>query len=144
MCIFNNACIPIHIFAIPAYELLECSSVPFEVPSSSGDNYGEQCWDFRCFSRVSPAYPIPSHHIFINPPSSNHFLFSFISCHTSPHSWLGKMVGLEHQRCIIKPPGGMKRDEHHMLLHWILSLSALRLEQNGSTLADHSSAQGPV
>ena len=40
---------------------------------------------------------------FFNPHSSCHFILSFISCHSSHHSWLGKILGLAHHRYKIIP-----------------------------------------
>ena len=138
-----------------AYECLDNSSVSTVVPSSRlgvarvssvVDNFGffgvflGVLWFPQILPRNALHFSIPSLHVI----SNSH---SFISCHPSSHSRLGKIVGLLHHAAPMDNHADWwkaKRGAHHVLLHWTPSLSEHRLEQSVSEItAHHSSAQGP-
>ena len=110
-----------------------------------GDSFGGQYQNFQGFSLGSAVSPILSyrHSPFFSPRPTCHFIFSFIhsfiSYQLSPHSWVRKLVGLAHHTgwC------GSMQGVHHMLLHWILTLSEHSLVQNWPGMTNHHfSAQG--
>ena len=60
---------------------------------------------FSGFSRF-PIFIQPTFSTFISSLLVISYSHSFISYHPSPHSWLGKIVGLAHHRCLIMPLSG--------------------------------------